>query len=165
MGDNTSIPGPDAEQPIASGLSDSSGPVENTLTLTDTQRNGSITGIGIVLGFSLTFAMIETRMALENLDSIAGTEGIDALFLGPADLSIALSDGRTLDPMGRDVDESLDHILAAADKAGKFVGAYCHTPERAVALAKRGVKYLAVQNDMAFLRAGVSAAMRILKAG
>src|SRR6266567_1712421 len=40
---------------------------------------------------TVTFAMIETRTALDNVEAIAATPGIDALFLGPADLSIALS--------------------------------------------------------------------------
>src|SRR5262249_43848519 len=42
----------------------------------------------------VTLAMIETRTALANIDAIAATPGIDGLFLGPSDLSIALSDGR-----------------------------------------------------------------------
>ena len=50
--------------------------------------------------------MIETRTALANIDAIAGTPGVDGLFLGPSDLSIALSEGRALDPVegrrGRD---------------------------------------------------------------
>jgi 4-hydroxy-2-oxoheptanedioate aldolase len=113
---------------------------------------------------TMTFAMIETRAALANLDAIAETAGIDALFLGPADLSIALSDGRALDPTGKEVDIQLERILAAAARAGKLVGAYCHTPERAAALAKRGVKFLAIQSDMMFLRSGAGAAMNVLKA-
>jgi 4-hydroxy-2-oxoheptanedioate aldolase len=114
--------------------------------------------------FTMTFAMIETRAALENVAKIAATEGIDALFLGPADLSIALSGGR-LDLTSREVDAGLDRILEAASKVGKTVGAYCHTPERAVALAKRGVRFLAIQSDIAFLRAGAGAALKALKAG
>src|SRR5215470_16423103 len=56
----------------------------------------------------VTFAMIETRTALANLDAIATTPGIDGLFLGPSDLSIALSDGKTLDPLSKEVDTELD---------------------------------------------------------
>jgi 4-hydroxy-2-oxoheptanedioate aldolase len=111
---------------------------------------------------TLTFAMIETREALDNVDAIAGTAGIDALFLGPADLSIALSGG-TLDPMGKAVDKGLDRILAAASRAGKLVGAFCPTPARALELEKRGVRFLALPGDIAFLRAGASAAMKALK--
>jgi len=94
----------------------------------------------------------------------ATTPGIDALFLGPADLSIALSKGANVDPMSGEVDRELDRITAAATKAGKVMGAYCHSAERAVALAKRGVRFLAVGSDMGFLRAGAAAALKALKA-
>jgi 4-hydroxy-2-oxoheptanedioate aldolase len=112
---------------------------------------------------TLTFAMIETHEALDNVDAIAGVDGVDALFLGPADLSIALSGG-TLDPLGKAVDEGLDRILGAAGKAGKLVGAFCPTPARAVEMEKRGARFLALPGDIAFLRAGASAALRALKA-
>ncbi len=111
----------------------------------------------------VTLAMIETRTALGNLDAIIDTPGIDGLFLGPSDLSIALSDGKTLDPLSQDVERELDRIVAATQRAGKIAGAYSHTPERAVALGKRGVRFLAVMSDLALLRAGMAAAMKVLK--
>jgi 4-hydroxy-2-oxoheptanedioate aldolase len=116
-------------------------------------------------GNALTFtlAMIETRAALDNVAAIAATPGIDGLFLGPADLSIALSQGATIDPLLPDVDRELERITEAARKAGKMMGAYCHTAERAVALAKRGVRFLAVGSDLGFLRAGSAAALKTLK--
>ncbi len=114
---------------------------------------------------TVTLAMIETKTALANLDSIAATPGIDGLFLGPSDLSIALSQGRSLDPLSKAVDAELDRIVAAARKTGKIAGAYCHTAERAVTLAERGVRFLAVSSDMAFLRAGAAAQLKVLKGG
>jgi 4-hydroxy-2-oxoheptanedioate aldolase len=112
---------------------------------------------------TVTFAMIETRTALDNVEAIAKTPGIDALFLGPSDLSIALSNGGNVDPMAADVDREIDRISAAASKAGKIMGAYCHSAERAAALAKRGVRFLAVGSDMGFLRAGAAAALKLAK--
>ena len=116
-------------------------------------------------GNALTFtlAMIETRAALDNVAAIAATPGIDGLFLGPSDLSIALSQGATIDPLSPDVDRELERIAEAARKAGKIMGAYCHSAERAVALAKRGVRFLAVGSDLGFLRAGTAAALKTLK--
>jgi 4-hydroxy-2-oxoheptanedioate aldolase len=111
----------------------------------------------------VTFAMIETRTALDNLEAITATPGIDGLFLGPADLSIALSNGADVDPLSKEVDRELDRIIAVANKAGKIPGAYCHSAERAVALGKRGVRFLAVGSDMGFLRAGAGAALKALK--
>ena len=111
----------------------------------------------------ITLAMIETRTALQNFDAIIGTAGIDGFFLGPSDLSIALSDGKTVDPLSKEVDGHLDTLIAGAQRAKKIPGAYCHSAERAVALAKRGVKFLAVSSDLAMLRAGAAAALTVLK--
>jgi len=111
----------------------------------------------------IALAMIETATALKNLAAIVDTPGIDGLFLGPSDLSIALSEGKNLDPVSKDVERELDRIVASAQRTGKIPGAYCHSPERAVALAKRGVRFLAVMSDLALFRAGIAAAMKVLK--
>ena len=108
------------------------------------------------MGGTVTLAMIETRTALDNLDAIAATPGIDGLFLGPSDLSIALSDGKTLDPSPRRSTARLDRIVAAAQKAGKIPGAFCASAERALAVAGRGMRFCAVSSDMNFLRAGAA---------
>jgi hypothetical protein len=60
------------------------------------------------------------RAALTNIDAIAATPGIDGLFLGPSDLSIALSDGRSLDPESQAVDAELDRIVVAANKPARY---------------------------------------------
>jgi 4-hydroxy-2-oxoheptanedioate aldolase len=113
----------------------------------------------------ITLAMIETRTALKNLEAIVTTPGIDGIFLGPSDLSIALSDGKLVNPMSADVDSEIDGLVAAAQKAKKVAGAYCHTAERAAALGKRGFKFLAVMSDLAFLRAGTAAALKAARGG
>jgi 4-hydroxy-2-oxoheptanedioate aldolase len=111
----------------------------------------------------VTLAMVETRTALANFDAIMATPGIDGFFLGPSDLSIALSDGKIVDPMSKEVDALIDGLIAGAQKAKKIPGAYCHSAERAAALAKRGVKFLAVSSDLAMLRAGAAAALKTVK--
>jgi len=112
---------------------------------------------------TVTFAMIETRAALDNLAVILATPGIDAIFVGPSDLSIALSNGTVLDPHSADVEHALEGIVAAAQKAGKIPGAYCQNAERAVALAKRGFRFLAIGSDLQFLRAGAAEQVKTLK--
>ena len=57
---------------------------------------------------TLTLAMIETRTALSNVDAIAATPGIDALFIGPYDLSTALSGGTAQDIDAPEVDEAIE---------------------------------------------------------
>jgi len=84
----------------------------------------------------ITLAMIETRTALANFEAIIATPGIDGFFLGPSDLSIALSDGKTVDPLSKEVESHLDTMIAGAQKAKKIPGAYCHSAERAAAPAR-----------------------------
>src|SRR5882672_4528629 len=112
---------------------------------------------------TVTLAMIETRTAMANLDAIAAVPGIDVLFVGPSDLSIGLTDGKELDPHSDTVEAALDRIIAACRKAGKIAGLYCANAERAVACAKRGVRFLAVGSDLGFLRAGTAAQLKTLK--
>jgi 4-hydroxy-2-oxoheptanedioate aldolase len=114
-------------------------------------------------GSTVTLAMIETSTAMANLDTIAATPGIDVLFVGPSDLSIALTDGGELDPHSDTVESALDRIVAACRKAGKVPGLYCTDAARAVACAKRGIRFLAVGSDLAFLRAGTAAQLKTLK--
>jgi len=111
----------------------------------------------------VTLAMIETRTALDNLDAIAATEGIDALFVGPSDLSIALTDGAEVEPHSALVERELDRVVAAARRANKIPGLYCASAERALFAQKRGFRFLAVGSDLAFLRAGTAAQVKALK--
>ena len=113
-------------------------------------------------GLTVTMAMVETATAMDNLDAIAGTPGIDLLFVGPSDLSIGLTRGSVLDPHSREVEAALDKIVAAAKKAGKIAGLYCANAERALAAAKRGFRFLAVGSDLGFLRAGIAEQMKAL---
>jgi 4-hydroxy-2-oxoheptanedioate aldolase len=112
---------------------------------------------------TVTIAMIETREALANVDAIAAVKGIDVLFVGPSDLSITMTDGAVLDPHSKDIEAALDKIVAATKKAGKVAGLYCATGERAAAMAKRGFGYLAVGNDLSFLREGIGSHVNKLK--
>jgi 4-hydroxy-2-oxoheptanedioate aldolase len=112
---------------------------------------------------TLTLAMIETQAALANVDAIAGTPGIDALFIGPYDLSTALSGGKAQDVQAPEVERAIDKICAAASKAGKIPGIYCRDAERALAMAKRGFKFITVGNDAGFLHDGAAAQIKALK--
>jgi 4-hydroxy-2-oxoheptanedioate aldolase len=112
---------------------------------------------------TLTLAMIETQAALANVDAIAGTSGIDALFIGPYDLSTTLSGGKAQNVQAPEVERAIDKICAAASKAGKIPGIYCRDAERALAMAKRGFKFITVGNDAGFLHDGAAAQVKALK--
>jgi 4-hydroxy-2-oxoheptanedioate aldolase len=100
-------------------------------------------------GLQLALPMIETRAALAALDAILAVPGIDGVFVGPADLSIALT-GR-LDPLHPEVDRALDHVAARARAAGKFAGLYCSSGKQARAILARGFALCSVASDAQLL--------------
>jgi 4-hydroxy-2-oxoheptanedioate aldolase len=110
------------------------------------------------------FAMVETREALAIVDDILAAPGIDGVFIGPSDLSIALSGGRGVNPGSPEVEHALDHVLARAKAAGKLVAVYATTGERAAELARRGFHLVALASDTSFLRAGAQAALKAARA-
>jgi 4-hydroxy-2-oxoheptanedioate aldolase len=113
---------------------------------------------------TLTLAMIETPAALASVDAIAATPGIDALFIGPYDLSTALSGGKAQDVQAPEVERAINQICAAAKKAGKIPGIYCGNPARARDMAKRGFKFITIGSDLGILREGAAAQVKALKA-
>lgn len=110
-------------------------------------------------GTSLAFAMVETRESLAIIDEILAVPGIDGLFLGPADLSVALSGGAGIDPDHPEVDHALDHAVRRARAAGKFAAVYAFTGDRAAAMFAKGFHVCAVGMDIAYLRAGAQGAI------
>ncbi len=112
---------------------------------------------------TLTLAMIETPAALNVVDDIAATDGIDALFVGPYDLSTSLSAGSAQDVTAPEVEGAIDRICQAAQKAGKIPGIYCRDATRALAMAKRGFKFITIGSDLGIVREGAAEILKALK--
>lgn len=112
---------------------------------------------------TLTLAMIETATALENVDAIAATPGIDALFVGPYDLSTALSRGTAQDVQAPRVEQAIDKICGAAKKAGKIPAIYCRDVAGALEMAKRGFHFIVAGNDQTTLREATVAQLKALR--
>jgi 4-hydroxy-2-oxoheptanedioate aldolase len=110
-------------------------------------------------GFAMAFAMVETKEALAIIDEILAVPGIDGIFIGPSDLSIALTGGARIDPDGPEVASALVHAVERVRAARKFSAAYAITGERAAAMAALGIDLVAVGGDMNLLRAGARAAL------
>jgi len=69
---------------------------------------------------TLTIAQIETARAIEDIDSIAAVDGIDAMLIGPNDLAISL--GHAGDLMSSAVQEAIGKVAAAAARHRKIFG-------------------------------------------
>ncbi len=72
---------------------------------------------------------VETQLALDNLDAIAATEGVDGVFIGPSDLSASL--GHLGNPGHPDVQAAIADAIARIRKAGKAPGIL--TPDETLA--------------------------------
>jgi 4-hydroxy-2-oxoheptanedioate aldolase len=106
---------------------------------------------------TLAIAMIETREALDALDEILAVPGIDGVFVGPSDLSIALANGGTVEPRGPAVEAALTQVIAAAKARAKFVGLFCFDGAQARAARARGIAFTSISTDSLLLRAAARA--------
>ena len=107
--------------------------------------------------------MIETAEALDQVDAIAATPGVDGLFLGPVDLGLSL--GQPLDWTGTNsvVAEATDKVIAAAARAGRFVGTVSFGADHAKDLVRRGIRFLTLGADMGYIRAGIAQDVALMK--
>jgi 2-dehydro-3-deoxyglucarate aldolase len=93
---------------------------------------------------------IESTRSIENVDAIAAVEGIDALFIGPSDLSAGM--GHFLQPTHPEVQKGIARILEAGQKHGKAVGILAPVEKEAQMYLEMGMTYVAVGGDTALLR-------------
>ena len=113
---------------------------------------------------TLSFAMIETRAAYEALDDILAVDGIDGVFVGPSDFSIAWSDGAEVDASSSAIIEPLAEIARRAKAAGKLAGIYAANALLAKRFAGLGYSYIPLAVDTAYLTAGVQSLLDAIEA-
>ena len=110
----------------------------------------------------LALAMIETAEGMANLDAIAATPGLDGLYVGPADLTLSLTQGRLAPGFDREEPEmiaALQAIVAACRKNGIRAALHCGTPDYAARAIAWGFNMTTVGGDARFLAAAAGAAV------
>lgn len=100
------------------------------------------------------FAMIETAQALDNLDAIMSVEGLDAVYVGPSDLSLALGCNPTFDDVDPPVAQAIDHILERAKAHGLVAGIHNGRADVAKARIAKGFRFTTISSDARLLAAG-----------
>jgi len=111
------------------------------------------------------FAMIETARALDNLDDILSVEGLDAIYIGPSDLSLALGCKPTFDDVDPPVAQAIEHILARAQAHGVVAGIHNGTPEGALKRIAMGFRFVTVSSDARLIAAGSQQIIARMRAG
>ncbi|MDP5084445.1 MAG: HpcH/HpaI aldolase/citrate lyase family protein [Yoonia sp.] len=104
----------------------------------------------------------ESAKAVENIDAIAATDGVDCVFVGPADLSADM--GYPGQPEHPEVEAAIDHLIARTVAAGKIAGIITFDQGRFAEYAQKGVTFLGVGGDLSILNAALRALAGQVKA-
>lgn len=100
----------------------------------------------------ITIVMIEEARAIDKIDEIAATPGVDVLYIGTSDLSFSLGlRGRQDDPL---LQEALRKVVAAANKHGKFVGRPGLTAAKIAEYQEQGFRFFQSPAEVRLLEAG-----------
>jgi 4-hydroxy-2-oxoheptanedioate aldolase len=104
---------------------------------------------------------VETREAVKNLDAIVATEGVDGVFIGPADLSAALGYvGQRAHP---EVSKVIEDCIQRIVKGGKAAGILTGDEALAKRYLELGATFVAVGVDTSMLVQGTSALLAKFK--
>lgn len=98
---------------------------------------------------TLLIPQCETMGCLENIDEILGMDGVDGIFIGPFDLSIAL--GIPGEFANERHINAVAHVLDVCKKHGKLAIMFCGTPEAANGYFKQGFDSVTVSLDISVL--------------
>jgi 4-hydroxy-2-oxoheptanedioate aldolase len=91
--------------------------------------------------------MIETAEALKNLDEILSVPGVDAIYVGPSDLSLALGYKPRLDQTDAGVVEAQKKIVATCQKHGVVAGIHNNSAAYALRMIEQGYRFVTVASD------------------
>ena len=101
----------------------------------------------------LVIPMIETAEALKNLDDILSVPGVDAIYVGPSDLSLALGCRPRLDQTDPPVVEAQKKIVEACKRHGVVAGIHNSTAAYALRMIEEGYQLVTLASDSRFLAA------------
>ena len=100
---------------------------------------------------TIAMAMVETKQAMDNIDDIMGTDGLDAVYVGPADLANSLGHEPRLDPVEPEVVEAISLILAKAKEHGLKAGLHNGSAAYATKMIEQGFDLVTIMSDARLL--------------
>lgn len=113
----------------------------------------------------LCIVMIETAAAIEQLDAILATEGLDGIYIGPNDLALACGFGRGTYRDDPGVAALIQKIVDACRAAGVPAGLHCSDPEMGRDWIARGASMVTIAQDAGLIADGALEALRQAREG
>jgi len=108
----------------------------------------------------LTIAMVETAEAMENLDGIMATPGLDAVYIGPSDLGLSLVGKPIPEPTDPTVLAAVAKVLERARAHKITAGFHNMTPEHARKMSDQGFRFVTIGGDLRFLSQTAAAVVK-----
>ena len=106
---------------------------------------------------------IESRRAVENIEDIAGVDGIDMLFIGPNDLAASMGYIAFEHANTPEVQEASAKVLRVGLEAGKYVGHFALSAEEAALRYRQGFHFVNCGADIVAVTAWMSGEMTKLR--
>src|SRR5215210_5163294 len=116
-------------------------------------------------GEVLCLVMVETGEALERVDEIAATPGLDGVYIGPSDLALSLGLPPTLEIMEGEHAAAVQRIREACHEHGIAAGIHAPSGEWARRHAEAGFDLITVATDAPLLRAATLREMTAAREG
>jgi 4-hydroxy-2-oxoheptanedioate aldolase len=113
----------------------------------------------------LCVVMAESESAVKNIDEICTVRGVDAVYVGPADLAASLGCAPTLGVAPGAHAEAVATILASCSRQGVVTGIHCGTTEQAIDCAGMGFQMITVSTDMQLLAEAATRRFDEVRAG
>ncbi len=102
--------------------------------------------------------MVETHVAVDNVDEIVSTPGVDAVYVGPADLSVTLGLPPAPDQPNRSFTDALDRVIDACHRHDVIPG-IAGNAQIAIKRLRQGFRLVEVASDMRLLGLGARDAL------
>ena len=113
----------------------------------------------------LILAMIETAAAVDNIDAILSVDGLDGIYVGPNDLSLAMGRRPMNEPEDQLVCEAIEHVRACPAVHGLISGIFCSNGPAAAMRLRQGFDLVTPGNDAALLRNAMAEAVAATRGG
>jgi 4-hydroxy-2-oxoheptanedioate aldolase len=113
----------------------------------------------------ITMAMIETGEAMDNIDEILTTPGLDSIYVGPADLGLSLVGIPQGDPTNETVRKALKTIVDACKRHKIVAGIHCGAPAYALEMISWGYQFVTLSSDNGLLAAIAKSTVNAMRDG
>lgn len=107
------------------------------------------------------FVMIEHTDAVDDIDAILATPGLDGIMVGPADLGASM--GHLTEPGHADVQAAIDRVLVACQRADFPFGIFAASESAAKSWIARGALFATIGSDVQFLDQGLTRAQALAR--